>query len=536
VRIRFVHLINRAGPKTIALATKTRLLQLYGRTFVSHNKFLQQQLALPYKTETTKTTMAVADDFTKQFGSSFIPEDKDQPRVNTPWGKGTTIRTRRMTNKINNIDDADVGVESKTTTTTTTIYDVELDGWGGLPQRGKLSLPRMLHTAIKYPSVPPQVGDEVKTLWGRGRVVEIRHDQSGGDGMHVVGLSSWRLANRSSVKCYLPADQIEVMRPLRIYDMDVFQKVEHAMDLKQDASKKFTSKDYDGALELYAKAVDAVRYVQHGADSTNIVRADLLIVMITCSNNAGMCCLHLGDYRRAEKFAKNSLSLIEALYKKKDSSKILQVLHKDGVTDSQLFGSYRVKSNLIVAASMVRLHRPEEAVPVLKESQQIISTYKQDNDPFRKQLHIQEKEIRKLYDEATHLIKSDRQKEKKRARAMFAAAEEKKDTTDDSSRAATPQKSIETVPTPTNRSLDLTNVSQDMNGELDESGMTGGTSSQPPSPPPPKKRVSFADGTTPGSVDDDDEPGFFSEHKEALYLVAGIALGWLGVHLLTKKR
>jgi len=455
--------------------------------------------------------------FTKQFGSSsFIPEDKDQRIVRTPWGKGTTIRTRR-------------GGEEETENQKQPIYhyDVELDDWGGQPQRsgkGGVSLPRMLYSATKYPSVTPQVGDDVKTLWGRGRLLEIRPS----DGMFKVRLSSWRLADRSTVTCYVNADQIDVMRPLRIYDMNVFQKVEHAMDLKQDAARKFSStKDYEGALELYSKAVDAVRYVQHGAESTNIVRADLLVLMITCSNNAGMCCLHLNDHQRAEKFAKNAVVLVEALHKKKESSKILQVLHRDGITDSQIFGTYRVKSKLIMATSMVKLHRPQEAIVLLKETQQIIATYKIDGDPFQKQLHVQEKELRKIYDEATKMIKADRQKEKKRAKAMFGGGggdsgdatkeeEEKKDTVDIESSS---------ISTATNDDI----KTDDSKSSLSPPSSSSNSSSL-------KKRVSFADGTTPGNFDDNEVPGFFDEHKEALFVVAGIAVGWLAVRLLTSKK
>lgn len=451
-------------------------------------------------------TATKKNDFTKQFGSSFIPEDKNQRIVNTPWGRGTTIRTRRRDDEEDQQDQHQIYY-----------YDVELDDWGMQPQRGSIPIPRMLYTTTKYPSVTPREGDEVVVQqWGRGRVLEIRQS----DGMHKIQLSSWRLADRSRVVCYVPASQLDVMRPLRIYDMDVFQKVEHALELKQDASTIFAKKDFEGALEFYSKAVDAVRYVQHGADSTNIVRADLLVIMITCSNNAGICCLNLNNYQRAEKFAKNAVVLIEALLKKKETSKILQILHRDGITDSQIFGTYRVKSNLIMATSMVRLHRPEEAIILLKETQQIISTYKRDDDPFNKQLHVQEKEVRKIYDEASRMIKADRQKEKKRAKAMFAPTsnnapssetltydEEKKDTVDGESFSPADQET-----TNGNPNTSRTSISS------------------------PKKRVSFADGTAPGSFEDNEQYHFFDEHKEAIYVVAGIALGWLAVRFLTTKQ
>lgn len=81
---------------------------------------------------------------------------------------------------------------------------------------------------------------------------EIRDDNMK---THVVKLSSWRLANRSSVFCYVSAKECEVIKPKKVYDMDVFGKVEYANDLKLQAIDKFKQKDYVAALELFARAV-----------------------------------------------------------------------------------------------------------------------------------------------------------------------------------------------------------------------------------------------------------------------------------------
>jgi hypothetical protein len=257
-------------------------------------------------------------DFSKEFGSSYIPEDKDQAIVETPYGKGIVIRTRK--------DDG--------------IRDIELTDWSRTDAEDRLFKPHMLHTVENYPSIKPAVGDEVLTPWGRGKLVEIRHDVRK---THVVKLSSWRLAGRSPVLCYISSSEIKVMRPYRIYDMSVFEKVEHANDLKQQAKSKFSANDYARALELYAKAVDAVRYVQHGKDSTNELRADLVVCMVTCSNNSGTCCLLLNDFERAGKFGLNALALLDALEEKKDSSRIRKIMNADGISDSQLFGAWKVK-------------------------------------------------------------------------------------------------------------------------------------------------------------------------------------------------
>jgi hypothetical protein len=271
-------------------------------------------------------------DFSDEF-SNFVPEDRDQKVVDTPFGKGIVIRTRNGDKKdVNNPESV-------------SIREIELTDWTK-PEletndfKGGISKPHMLYSPTDFPSVSPTVDDDVMTQFGRGKIVEIRNDDRN---THVVKLSSWRLAGRSSVVCYLSSKECTVMRPYRFYDMDVFEKVEHANDLKKDATSKFSSKDYDGALEIYAKAVDTVRYVQHGKDSTNELRADLIVVMITCSNNASLCSSKKKDWERTEKFAANSLVLVDALESKKDTSKIRKVLNNDGIKDSQLFGTWKVK-------------------------------------------------------------------------------------------------------------------------------------------------------------------------------------------------
>jgi hypothetical protein len=281
--------------------------------------------------------MASKLDFSNQFGSSYVPEDKDQVLVETPFGRGVVIRTRN--------NDSHSGE---------TVREIALTDWrqpGDTTKETTINKPHMLYSTQKYPSVAAAVGSDVLTQWGRGKVIEIRDD---GQRTHVVRLSSWRLAGRSTVKCFVAAQNIQVLRPLRIYDMNVFEKVEHANELKKQATAKFAAKQYAAALELYAKAVDAVRYIQHGPESSNELRADLVVVMVTCSNNSGTCCLQLKDWEHASKYGINALALVDALEKKKDSSKILKIMNKDGISDSKLFGAWKVK----VCTKKKRTHFP----------------------------------------------------------------------------------------------------------------------------------------------------------------------------------
>ena len=274
-------------------------------------------------------------------------EDRDQAIVQTPYGKGIVIRNRKNDKK----DDG--SSSSSGNGTSVSIREIELVDWSldinrhesnTLSSSFKTSSnPNMLYTPTDFPTVTANVGDVIMSQFGRGTVVDIRNDDRR---THVVQLSSWRLASRSKVLCYLSSSDCKVMRPYRIHDMSIFDKVEYANDLKKNAAQKFSLNDFNSALEIYARAVDTVRYVQHGKDSTNEIRADLVVVMVTCCNNASLCSLKKQDYERTEKFAENALVLIQALEHKGKTSKIRKVLHKDRVVDSQLFGTWKVKVRL----------------------------------------------------------------------------------------------------------------------------------------------------------------------------------------------
>jgi len=480
-------------------------------------------------------------DFSEEL-KNYVPEDKDQAIVETPFGKGIVIRTRK-----------DDKVDDTRNTKPIFIREIELVDWTKPEPEAnndennvsssssslsfKANKPHMLYTPTDFPSILPTVNDDVMTKFGRGKVIKIRNDDRE---THVVKLSSWRLAGRSSILCYLTSKECKVMRPYRIYDMDVFEKVEHANDLKKDATSKFVAKNYDGALEIYARAVDTVRYVQHGKDSTNELRADLIVVMITCSNNASLCSSKKKDWERTEKFAANALVLIEALGDKKDTSKIRKILNNDGIRDSQLFGTWKVKSLILVAKAQMERHDSSQSIKTLKKALETISFYKIKGDNMYKQLSAQDKDIRRIRSECSQKIKSARQKEKERAKAMFGAFEEEKK---DSEKEETIEKqaSIPSHPSPLHPPSPNTkktkNPTSDVPADRDVSIESKAENRQSS-----KKKVTFVDSTVPGGVIDDSgdndhsQSSFFDEHFEALSIGTGIVLGWLLVNMAWKKR
>jgi len=148
---------------------------------------------------------------------------------------------------------------------------------------------------------------------------------------------------------------------------------------------------------------------------TAVRRADLLVVMITCCNNAGTCCYQLKQWEECYKFGQNALVLLDALYRKRASSKLLDLLRNDGFSDAKLFGIWRVKSLLLISSELLRRSLIEDAIKALKRASVIIATYKQ----MEAALVPLEKEVRNNYNRCRQQKRLDRQKEKSRAIAMF---------------------------------------------------------------------------------------------------------------------
>eukprot|EP00957_Ditylum_brightwellii_P117319 8947737-Ditylum_brightwellii.AAC.1 len=99
--------------------------------------------------------------------------------------------------------------------------------------------------------------------------------------------------------------------------MNTFERVSYGQTLKTKASEQFHQKKYNNALKLDADAIDSVRFVQHDAYSDNYICADLVSLMVTCSNNGGTCCVQLENFDQAHQFATNALVLLDALYAKR---------------------------------------------------------------------------------------------------------------------------------------------------------------------------------------------------------------------------
>lgn len=399
---------------------------------------------------------------------SSPPEEEHQYIVSTPYGRGLVLRTR----KCDGMKEIQIGKEKEEEE----VQYYAPNNNNGRRRRPKSTATNMLYTPIDYPSVVPNIGDDVICNYGRGRVLQIEIHDNGNvtqqndtttsiKKKYTIALSKWRLnGGRKSVICYITASSSDstnattsmlyVVRKCTVNEMSIPERIELAMQYKSIASKQFTSKAYDIALRTYAQAVSIARDRQHDP-TTNELRADLVVLMITCSNNAATCCIKLQQYTEAKKHAQNALILCDALYTKRNK-KVHTVLRNDGLSDAKIFGEWRIKSYIIISHCALvenkgggeeydviggilkkahgvaieyinELNAATAAVAALMMNSTIEINKKtkmlvEEHASSLKSLTTQTKEIRRLLVECNSKKKTMKDVEKRRAKAMFASS------------------------------------------------------------------------------------------------------------------
>jgi len=270
------------------------------------------------------------------------------------------------------------------------------------------------------------------------------------------------------------------MRPPKLYERTIYEKVEYALEQKAQATTYFQQHDYDKALERYATAIEAVKYTQHSTQSDNVVRADLLLVLITCSNNAATCATHVpGQAKSALQLAQNADRLLQALHDKGSTSKVRKVLAESphNLSDTKLFGQFRIKSCLLQAKAQIQLHNADEALVQCQQAREILLQSQQQQQQNTQDAELAQlvkttpPQITTLSKKAKELQHQIKQREKKRAQAMFGGGNQKK--TSNRNKEASSETTTTTISRP------LTN------------GTTATATS--PSSSPTQRRVSFSD-------------------------------------------
>jgi len=262
--------------------------------------------------------------------------------------------------------------------------------------------------------------------------------------------------------------------------------------------------------------------------------------MITCSNNAATCCIKLGKWQQAKKFAQNALILADALYNKK-GKKIHTLLNKEGTIDAKLFGEWRVKSHLITARACFEEGNVQEAITLLKTKAKVVAlqyideintkqlqNLSKEEKASLKSLTNQVKEMKRLLVECSNKKKATKSIEKKRAKAMFGGKDKA---------ASTPQDNTshqkENGNTKSTISTDMSNEKIEEPSEDTSRPVLNKAVSFSKIPPEVKeyeKEVEYEE------LDDREESSvaWYDEHKEALILLAVGGLSFISVMALKR--
>lgn len=372
------------------------------------------------------------------FTSDYYIGDKDQYLIETPYGKGLITKTRTQNDS-----------------NEPSIQEIRLLEWEKAAQVSNISShrPTILYSTTKYETVSPKLGDDVMTPYGRGTIIQevsvrllnkgkvdpVTNEPLGEKNLikYHIQITSWKLAGRSRVKCYLFANQVKVVRKKTLMEMNAEERVEFAMKQKKGASILFAEKKYQTALNVYAGCIEAVRYIQHDMNNDNECRADLIDVMVTCSNNAATCCIQLKQWEEAFKYAKNALILLTALFGKR-GAKIYSILNKDnGHCDAKLFGEWRIKSRIIMATALFEKEGYDLALEELRLAREHIAYYVAGDGTSKEgdldykaakasvsKIRNQEREIIRLKTKITEKKKELLKIERARAQAMFRDTKE----------------------------------------------------------------------------------------------------------------
>ena len=464
---------------------------------------LQQPSADVYTNDNNSTT-------TMSFNSNYYVGAQDQRIVQTPYGKGLITKTRpKDANappvheiRLLELEDAKSTVKSKRST--------------------------ILYSTTEFESIPAKRGDDVITPFGRGTITEfvtvrllnkgkvdpITKEPMGETVLTKfhVQLNSWRLDGRSRVKCFLFSNQVKVVRKKILMEMIAIERVEFAMKQKESASKIFAQKKYQEALNVYAGCIDAVRYIQHDTNNDNDCRADLIEVMVTCSNNAATCCVQLQMWEDAFRYANNALILLTAMFGKRGLKIHLILGRENGHCDSRLFGEWRVKSRLLMARALFEKDGYDLALEELRIAREHIAYFVSGegakDDAASKasvlKLRNQEREIVKLKAKVTEKKKEALLMEKARAQAMFRDPKPKDKVTTSAASDAANSKEPAEIPSKENEVADVAEET------LNEPSVL-------------KKKVSFASKLEERHdivVEEEEEEPWYEDHKEAFILLA----------------
>jgi hypothetical protein len=154
------------------------------------------------------------------------------------------------------------------------------------------------------------IGCIVVTVFGIGEINDVRDD-----GIYVVRLKNWILANNSSPTLYfneaslsLYVKKDESKQPT---ESENDRNVRQAAKVKNEANEHFKEGEFEEAKAKYFEAITILRDTR--PDASNEDRAKMLEQLIPCNNNIALCSFKTKDYAESTFFANNVRRFLLAL-------------------------------------------------------------------------------------------------------------------------------------------------------------------------------------------------------------------------------
>jgi len=242
-----------------------------------------------------------------------------------------------------------------------------------------------------------EVGGQVLTLYGRGRILQVRSKQV------KIQCLNWKLANNSKVvMCINNSDVLATLSKTKATHMaSVDDKCRYFAALKKAAQAELLSGRLGSALDLYRKTITVVTaLLQHDTERNASQRADWLVTVVKCSNSAAMLCLELDLYGECMALTRNAMLVLDALEgdsggksrKKKDDDAVVGVSNGSFDADDdhvstdtpvslqqvgqvKLFGECRVQALLYMATALLELDQPAACKTACQQAQACLVKY-----------------------------------------------------------------------------------------------------------------------------------------------------------------
>ncbi|CAI8618542.1 unnamed protein product [Vicia faba] len=114
---------------------------------------------------------------------------------------------------------------------------------------------------------------------------------------------------------YSPIELVSFVKEKESWDMNTQEKIEAAVEKKEEGNALFKAGKYERASKRYEKAM---KYIEYDSTFSDEEKQQAKPLKITCNLNSAACKLKLKDYKQTEKFCTKVLELdsrnVKALY------------------------------------------------------------------------------------------------------------------------------------------------------------------------------------------------------------------------------